>query len=182
MPQYRRNWIAGGTFFFTLVTFERHPWLCDDWARAALRKAIASVRRRHPFDIDAWVLLPDHLHCIWTLPPLDRDYATRWRLIKMLVAKSCGKQLPARGLSTSYALRRERGLWQRRYWEHTLRDERDFAAHVDYIHYNPVRHGWCSAPSDWPYSTFHRWVLDGCYQPDWGALVVPSMSDDVGQE
>jgi len=99
MPQYRRNWIADGTFFFTLVTFERRPWLCDDWARAALRKAVTCVRRRHPFDIDAWVLLPDHLHCIWTLPPLDRDYATRWRLIRMLVAKPCCEQLPAERLS-----------------------------------------------------------------------------------
>lgn len=182
MPHYRRNWIAGGTFFFTLVTFERRPWLCDEWARAALRTAIASVRRRHPFEIDAWVLLPDHLHCIWTLPSLDRDYATRWRLIKMLVAKSCGQRLSGHRLPSSYRLRRERGLWQRRYWEHTLRDERDFGAHADYIHYNPVKHGLCESPGEWPYSTFRRWVLAGRYPPDWASAVAPCPGGDIGRE
>ncbi|MFA7592414.1 MAG: transposase [Thiohalobacteraceae bacterium] len=182
MSDYRRNWIAGGTFFFTLVTFERRPWLHEEWARMALRAAITSTRRLHPFEIDAWVLLPDHLHCIWTLPQLDRDYATRWRLIKMLVAKACREHLPERTLSASYRLRQERGLWQRRYWEHTIRDARDFAAHADYIHYNPVRHGLCATPADWCHSTFHRWVRAGRYPPDWGGLAAPPLGDDVGRE
>ena len=182
MPQYRRNWIAGGTFFFTLVTFDRRPWLCDPWARVALRKAIASVRRRHPFAIDAWVLLPDHLHCIWTLPAEDRDFATRWRLIKMLVTKSRNVQRLESDLNPSRRLRQERGLWQRRYWEHTLRDERDFAAHADYIHYNPVKHGLSVGPGDWPYSTFRRWVDAGKYPADWGAAMVPRLMDGIGRE
>ena len=182
MPDYRRRWIAGGTFFFTLVTYDRRPWLCDDWARTALRLAIARVRKRHPFEVNAWVLLPDHLHCIWTLPHRDQDYATRWRLIKMLVTKSSGTGPSDRNLPASRCKRQERGLWQRRFWEHAIRDERDFAAHADYIHYNPVRHGLCAAPGDWPYSTFRRAVEAGWYPVHWGSGEGPSLDADVGHE
>ena len=130
----------------------------------ALRNAVALTRQRYPFDIDAFVVLPDHLHAVWTLPPGDADFSTRWRLIKARFAKALPKQ---ERLSAVRKARNERGIWQRRYWEHTLRDERDFARHVDYIQFNPVKHGHVTRVQDWPYSSFHRMVRLGIYPPDW---------------
>lgn len=157
MPNYRRIHCAGSSYFFTHVTYQRYPWLCTDLGRQGLREAIITVRRKYPFTIDAFVLLPDHLHCIWTLPEADSDYAKRWRLIKLMVTKACGQKLALPSQKTPSGLRRREGnLWQRRYWEHRLRDERDFINHCNYIHHNPVKHGLVSAPTDWPYSTIHR--------------------------
>lgn len=210
MPNYRRARSAGGTFFFTVVTHGRRRWLCSDAARAALRAAIGDVRGRYPFSVDAWVLLPDHLHCLWTLPDGDPDYGTRWRLIKTGVTRrvSGDGASPAgthptggAGLGGASALRthaagvvdafgpmtasrerrNEQGLWQRRFWEHTIRDERDFAAHCDYLHYNPVKHGLAVAPKDWPWSTLHRFVAQGLYPKDWGAEPV-ALDVGVGRE
>lgn len=182
MPNYTRNFIPGGTFFFTVVTHDRRPWLCSDAARTSLRQAIDKVRRNLPFSIEAWVLLPDHLHCVWTLPSGDTDYSSRWRLIKGDVSKSCADELADGPLSPSRLKRRERGLWQRRFWEHTIKDEADFAAHCDYIHYNPVKHGHCASPREWPFSTFHGFVKSGVYGVDWGDGVMAHLPEDIGGE
>ncbi|MBD1848663.1 transposase [Leptolyngbya sp. GB1-A1] len=169
MPYYRRSKIAGGTYFFTQVTHQRQPWLCSEIARSLLRSALLKVGAKYPFTIEAIVLLPDHLHCIWTLPPNDSDYATRWRLIKSEVTRQGSDLLGVQASrSESRQKRQEGNLWQRRFWEHTIRDEADFARHCDYIHYNPVRHGLCERAVDWQYSSFHRFVAQGVYSKDWG--------------
>ena len=166
MPRYRRA--TGSTFFFTLVTYRRRPILCADIMRHAMRDAIAAVRAVRPFSVDAWVLLPDHMHCIWTLPDDDGDYSTRWARIKRSVSRDCRDVLhDPRQLGDSRRKHRESTIWQRRYWEHRIRNEIDFERHVDYIHFNPVRHGHVGSVLEWPYSTFHRYVRDGLYPPDW---------------
>jgi putative transposase len=164
MTNYRRNFISGGSFFFTVNLAERRRRLLTDNI-ALLRHAFREVRRRHPFTIDAVVVLPDHLHAVWTLPEDDADFARRWRLIKATFAR--GLRAGER-ISLSRARKGERGVWQRRYWEHTLRDEADFARHVDYIHFNPVKHGHVRQVCDWPHSSFHRMVRLGIYPLDWG--------------
>ena len=132
------------------------------------------VKRLYPFDIVAWVVLPDHLHCVWTLPTGDADYATRWRLIKLLFSKGLPKQ---ERLSSVRQKRKERGVWQRRFWEHTIRDDDDYRHHIDYVHWNPVKHGLVKNVSDWPYSSFHRYVKVGLYPPDWsGAELLEDMA------
>lgn len=176
MPNYRRANIAGGTYFFTVNTFRRLPVLTEAPLREALREAIRLTRITHPFDIDAWVLLPDHLHCIWTLPEGDADFSIRWAKIKSHVSKECGAAFGARDLSASRGKRREAGLWQRRFWEHQIRDDADFARHVDYIHWNPVKHGLVTRAIEWPYSTFHRFVQKGVYPCDWGLSDAPEMT------
>lgn len=168
MPNYRRADVAGGTYFFTVNTFRRLPVLTEAPVRAALRKAIRCTRAAHPFDIDAWVLLPDHLHCIWTLPEGDAGFSIRCAKIKRQVSKECGTEFGVQDLSASRKKRREAGLWQRRFWEHQIRDDMDFARHVDYIHWNPVKHGLVGQASEWPYSTFHRFVREGVYTSNWG--------------
>ena len=168
MSNYRRANVAGGTYFFTVNAFRRLPVLTEAPVRAALREAIRHTRSIHPFAIDAWVLLPDHLHCIWTLPEGDADFSSRWAKIKRHVSKECGAEFGAQDLSASRNQRREAGLWQRRFWEHQIRDDADFARHVDYIHWNPVKHGLVRQAFDWPYSTFHRFIRDGVYASNWG--------------
>ena len=150
-----------------MVTLNRRPILCHPDVRAALRDAIHAVQSKHPFAVDAWVLLPDHLHTIWTLPPDDNDYAKRWSLIKRQVTQQCAALQPATP-TNSQAIRREGGLWQRRFWEHQIQSEADFERHADYIHYNPVKHGLADDVRDWPYSTYHRFVKSGVYPSDWG--------------
>jgi putative transposase len=141
-----------------------------------LRDVVRDVRRRYPFRIDAWVVLPEHLHCVWTLPPGDSDFSTRWRLIKSGFSRALPK------IEYRSDVRRnagERGIWQRHYWEHAIRDEVDFERHVDYVHVNPLKHGWVKRVSDWPYSTFHRYVEKGIYPLDWcGDLSVAVDGDD----
>ena len=169
MPNYRRAQIAGGTWFFTVVSYQRRHILCNDDIRSALREAILTVRAQHPFSIDAWVLLPDHSHCIWTLPTADRDFSTRWAKIKREVTKRCGRLYPVEGLVQASKRRRNEGtLWQRRFWEHAIRDETDLKRCLDYVHWNPVKHGYAKRVADWPYSTFHRFVRDRLYPSDWG--------------
>lgn len=164
MPDYRRNRIPGGTYFFTVNLLDRRRRLLVEHVEA-LRAAVRNVRNRQPFHIDAWVVLPEHLHCLWTLPPGDADYSRRWKAIKTAFAKAVQRE---ESLSAVRRARHERGIWQRRFWEHTIRDERDYAAHMDYIHFNPVRHGWVERVVDWPYSSFHRLVRAGFYSLDWG--------------
>jgi putative transposase len=124
--------------------------------------------QRHPFGIDAAVVLPEHLHCIWTLPAEDSDYSMRWRLIKSFFSRQCGDEVRAE-ISASRRRKKEQAVWQRRFWEHCIRDQRDWVRHVEYIHYNPVRHGLVRAPRDWQYSSFHKYVREGKYDVMWGA-------------
>ena len=164
MPDYRRHRVAGGCYFFTVNLLERHGKDLLTRRIDLLRDAVRRVRRRRPFAIDAWAVLPDHLHAVWTLPPGDDDFSTRWRLIKTVFARG----LPAgERLSEVRRRRGERGIWQRRFWEHAIRDDADYAAHLDYVHFNPVRHGYVAAASQWPYSTFRSCVERGLYPPDW---------------
>lgn len=163
MPDYRRNHIPGGTYFFTVNLLERNRSLLTDHIEL-LRNAVRTTRRAKPFHIDAWVVLPDHMHCIWTLPQGDPDYASRWKAIKIAFSKALPR---TESLSAVRLAKGERGIWQRRYWEHTIRDERDYAAHMDYVHINPVKHGHVARVADWPYSSFHRHVEAGVYAADW---------------
>ncbi len=184
MPEYRRALAPGATFFFTVATNFRRPILRARDAVAALRAAFAEVRAKHPFEVEAAVILPDHLHCIWTLPPNDSDFSTRWRLIKgrftRLFRATYGTES---GRSASRRRHAERGVWQRRFWEHVIRDEDDLGNHMDYIHYNPVKHGLSACPHAWPYSSFQRWVRRGIYAPDWcctchgRGVQVPDLTD-----
>jgi putative transposase len=163
MSDYRRNRVPGGTYFFTVNLLDRRSDLLV--ARIdTLRQAVRGAQAKHPFHIDAWVILPEHMHCLWTLPDGDADFAGRWWAIKTAFSKS----LPvAEARSAVRARRGERGICQRRYWEHTIRDDRDYAAHMDYVHFNPVKHGLVSMAAAWPYPTFRRCVARGRYAPDW---------------
>lgn len=144
MPDYRRNRVAGGTFFFTMSLLDRGSELLVRRIDL-LRDAVRRVRVRRPFHIEAWVVLPDHMHCLWTLPEGDADFPGRWRAIKIAFVKG----LPAVEPRSSIMLRRgERAIWQRRYWEHTIRDDRGFSARMDYVHFNPVKHGYVEHPAD----------------------------------
>jgi putative transposase len=177
--KYRRAFYPGASFFFTLVTEKRRPILASADAADVLREAFRAVRLVRPFEVDAIVVLPEHLHCIWTLPPGDADFATRWRLVKTWFTKHCDPALrPAP--NRVRAARNEQALWQHRYWEHMLRDETDFERHVEYIHFNPVKHGLVAAAMDWPYSSFRRYVEAGIYPSDWGRGEM--VFDGVGRE
>lgn len=159
MPNYRRNRVPGATYFFTVNLRDRRSDLLVTQIDL-LREAVRDVRRQSPFQIDASVVLPDHMHCMWTLPKGDSDFSERWRRIKATFSKS----LADTEEESSAKLRDgERGVWQRRYWEHTIRDDRDYAAHMDYIHFNPVKHGRTRDPIDWPFSSFRRCVVTGLY-------------------
>jgi len=163
MSNYRRNRVEGGCYFFTVNLCDRR----SDMLVAeidSLRGAVRAARARHPFHIDAWVVLPDHMHCLWPLPPGDRDFPGRWRTIKALFSRSVPG---AEGRRGSLVRKREPGIWQWRYWEHTIRDQHDYAAHMDYIHFNPVKHGLCGTASEWPFSTFVKRVKLGLYPTEW---------------
>src|SRR4030067_985184 len=172
MSRYRRASAAGASYFFTVVPYRRQPILCNETVRNALRSAIETVRASRPFVIDAWVLLPDHLHCVGTRPADDADFSTRWMMIKRAVSLACREDYRRACLMTASKLKhRESTIWQRRFWEHQIRNEDDLARHVDYIHFNPVKHGHVQHAIDWPYSTFHRYVRDGVYAHDWAGAV-----------
>lgn len=163
MVRYRRNLVAGGTFFFTVTLTDRRSSVLVDQI-ALLRSAFNRVRGERPFVIDAIVVLPDHLHAILTLPPGDSDFPGRWKAIKAAFTRSVVQA----GSNVSRNGRGEYALWQRRFWEHTIRDERDFERCADYIHYNPVKHGLVAAPIKWPHSSLHRYVQQGLLPLDWG--------------
>lgn len=166
MATYRRDPIAGATYFFTVCVYRRSVDLTVPPLRSALRKAFRSVRITHPFTLDAIVLLPDHLHCLWTLPPGDADFSMRWSLIKRRTSQDACAAVPAT-VSASRTRRGELGLWQRRFWEHRIRDDADYARHVDYIHWNPVKHRHVSEVPAWPWSSFHRYVRLGILPAGW---------------
>ena len=164
MPNYRRAYHPGGTYFFTVNLLQRAGNDLLVCHIDTFRSVVKSVKVRHPFHIHGWVVLPDHLHCVIELPPDDMDFSMRWRLIKMEFSKS----LPKAEYRSKVRLKRgERGIWQRRFWEHLIRDEADYRAHMDYVHINPVKHGLVSKVCDWPFSTFHYLVKQGVYSDDW---------------
>lgn len=166
MRTYKRQRVEGGCYFFTVNLANRHNNDLLVREIAALREAFRQTRSDHPFEIDAIVVLPEHLHAIWQLPPEDHDFSMRWRLIKSRFSQAIQAD---EVISESRRKKGERGIWQRRFWEHVIRYDEDYARHVDYIHYNPVKHGHCQYAIDWPHSSFKRWVQRGIYPDDWGA-------------
>ena len=152
MPNYRRAFVSGGCWFFTVNLFDRRSQLLIEHI-GALREAVRATQRRYPFHIDAMVVLPDHIHAVWTLPDNEFDFSIRWRLVKVRFSKSIPK---GEWLTEARRARGERGIWQRRYWEHLIRDERDYRHHIDYCWFNPVKHGLVANVEDWPFSSFHR--------------------------
>ncbi len=180
--QYRRARAKGGTYFFTLITLKRKKILAEAENVNILREAFKNVMNKYLFKIDAFVLLPDHLHCIWTLPQNDRDFSTRWRLVKSYFTRKCHERFKLKQLRESRKNKKEQAVWQRRFWEHQIRDERDLLNHVEYIHYNPVKHGLVNAPKDWKYSSFHRYVHEGKYNNEWGAGDGIIFNKEIGYE
>ncbi|UJS04093.1 REP-associated tyrosine transposase [Cylindrospermopsis raciborskii] len=179
--EYRRAKTPGATYFFTLVTYCRRPILGKSENIDLLREAFRYVMKNYQFKIDAIVILPEHLHCLWTLPENDGDFSTRWRLIKSYFSRKY--QVSCQGTMTlSQEQKGEKPIWQRRFWEHQVRDDRDFINHVEYIHYNPVRHGLVNAPKDWQYSSFHRYVQAGFYDVMWGAEERHVFGGHIGHE
>ena len=176
MPDYRRVRVPGGTYFFTVNLLERYP--NDLLVRHidALRDAVLRTRERHPFAVDAWVVLPDHLHAVWTLPAGNADFTNRWRTIKQHFSRAVER---GERRSAVRVRRKERGMWQRRFWEHAIRDDADYQKHIDYVHINPLKHGYVERVRDWPYSTFHRFVEAGLYTPDWAET--PDLKPTVGE-
>lgn len=170
MPSYLRWYVPGGTYFFTVVTHQRRPILTTPVARKCLREAFRRVREKTPFETVAVVLMPDHLHTVWTLPPEDADYSGRWGRVKEAFTRaylsaggSEGERDPSR------VSKRERGVWQHRFWEHVVRDENDLSRCVDYIHWNPVKHGLVARVAEYPWSSFRQFVTAGDYTDDWGS-------------
>jgi putative transposase len=180
--RYRRANVASGSYFFTLVTEHRRPLFSEPGAVALFLGAVEKVRSRHPFEVEAYVVLPDHLHALWTLPLDDANFSTRWRLIKEGFTRAYLKAHEHPQRSESRHAKGEQGIWQRRFWEHAIRDDADFAAHLDYIHINPVKHGLVTAVRDWPYSTFPDWVARGGYDESWGSKDLPLLPESVGRE
>src|SRR5918996_4056897 len=175
--RYRRADVTGGTYFFTVNLAERNRTLLVNHVDT-LREVVRIVKAEHPFQIDAMVILPDHLHAVWTLPVGDWDYPTRWMLIKA----GFSRRIPAgERRNKSRMTKGERGIWQRRYWEHVIRDERDYARHVDYVHYNPVKHGYVARVCEWAYSTFHRYVKSGVYPENWGGDRMSLQKEGFGE-
>jgi putative transposase len=173
MPDYRRARVAGATYFFTVNLRDRSS---DLLVREIdlLRDTVRATKQRYPFHIDAWVVLPEHMHCLWTLPEGDADFALRWKVIKFGFARRLPRGEP---LTATQSRRGERGIWQRRYWEHLIRDEQDYQRHVDYIHFNPLKHGHVQRLADWPWSSFHRAVEMGRYPRDWCGDALPEPGD-----
>ena len=161
--RYRRAKIAGGYYFFTVVTCNRRPFFKKSANVELLKKALAHVRKGYPFSISAYVIMPDHIHCIWRLPEEDADFSTRWRLIKHFVTVNSHGP-----------------VWQKRFWEHAIRDEDDLRLHIDYIHINPVKHGLAKSPGEWPHSSFGYYLNKGWYEPGWGDNL-PAFDGEFGE-
>ena len=188
MPNYRRAWMPGGTWFFTLNLARRHDNDLLVERIDLLRDCVARERARRPFFVLAWVVLPDHMHWLWRLPQGDTDFATRWRRIRTDFSRG----IPPDRCRSPRRRRGERGIWQRRYWEHLIRDADDLRRHMDYIHFNPVKHGHAARVAQWPHSSFRSWVDRGAYPLDWGcasgtalaespAAVPPYAGDNAGK-
>ncbi|MGH8145976.1 MAG: REP-associated tyrosine transposase [Rhodanobacteraceae bacterium] len=172
---YRRALIQGGIYFFTVNLANRSSSLLVERVDI-LRDVVRQVRQRHPFEIVAWVVLPDHIHSIWTLPPSDADFPMRWALIKAGFSRRIARN---ENINASRANKGERGIWQRRFWEHLIRDDDDLARHMDYIHINPVQHGHTAKASDWPWSSIHRYIRNGMLSADWATD--PDVAASIGE-
>jgi len=164
MSYYRRLYQQGGIYFFTLVTSGRQPILAEQNTLIRLKQAFRYTMKKHPYEIKGLVILPDHLHCIWQLPENDHDFSKRWNMIKWYFSI---------GLKSSINQRREKNIWQKRFWEHLIRDEQDLHRCLDYMHYNPVKHGYVNKPNDWSCSSFKRFVRSGYYDSNWGCDAEP---------
>ena len=173
--RYRRARVEGGSYFFTVATHQRTPIFKEGHAVVLLHEAIDKIRTRHPFEIDAQVVLPDQLHALWTLPEGNADFSIRWQLIKEAFTRAYVKRLPTLEQTGAPHDNGSLPVWQNRFWEHLIRDERDFSTHLDYIHLNPVHHGFVKAPRDWPHSSFQQWVERGVYEPNWGTDELPEL-------
>ncbi len=191
MPNYRRAYVPGGTFFLTIVTYDRRPIFGESENVARLRRALKQVTREYPFDFRAAVVLPDHVHFLWSLPRGDTSFSRRVGRMKVLFTRALrGRHAVPTDFRASRRKHRESDVWQRRFWEHTIDDEDDFEQHLNYIHYNPVKHGLVACPHLWPHSSFRRWVRNGLYPEDWGCrcggrhVALPEMVhlDDVTGE
>jgi putative transposase len=170
MSNYRRWFVPGGTYFFTLVTYQRQPTLTSDLSRSILHEAFALVKKQRPFEQLAIVLLPDHLHLLWSLPPGDDAYAIRLKRIKEEFTTNFLRAGGQESKTTdAEKFRGQRGVWQPRFWEHTIEDAEDLEAHFDYIHWNPLKHGLVQSVDEWPWSTFHKYRAAGHYEPGWGS-------------
>lgn len=180
--RYRRATVPGACYFFTLITYQRRPLFADLNNVERWHRAVTKVQRTRPFGVEAEVMMPDHVHMIWRLPEADADYSTRMRLIKTAFTKNLTLSDGGITANKSRVSKGERDVWQRRYWEHLIRDERDFQAHLDYIHINPVKHGLAVRPIDWPHSTFGNWLERGAYDPSWGTDEMPPLPDWAGRE
>jgi len=185
VSNFRRNYVPGGTFYFTLVTYDRRPILTTDLGRTCLRTAISESKQQFPFQLFAICLLPDHLQVVWILPQGDADYSARWKRIKQLFSNHwiAGGGSEA-NVTPAQQKEGRRGIWQTRFWEHTVRDEEDLERCVDYIHWNPRKHELVRRIADWPYSSFHRFVMEGQYEQSWGgsAPVSVTKGEDVWGE
>ncbi|MGC1548830.1 MAG: transposase [Rhodanobacter sp.] len=173
--RYRRVVAAGGTYFFTVNLADRSSHLLIERVDK-LRDAVRTVRQRHPFDIVAWVVMPEHIHAIWTLPEGDANYSARWSRIKATFSRAIERH---EVISLSRLRKGERGIWQRRFWEHQIRHESDLQHHIDYVHINPVKHGYVAHASDWPYSSIHTYIRQGMLAPDWAGA--PRAVDASGE-
>lgn len=180
MSEYRRWLVPGATYFFTVVTYQRRPIFRTEEAVHLLGAVMRELRGTNPFHTIAMVVLPEHLHCVWSLPPEDADFSTPWKRIKREFTirwiEQGGSDL---SVSAARRLRGERGIWQRRFWEHQVKDESNLEHCCDYIHYNPVKHGYVARPSEWPWSTYPKFVDSGHYPPDWGMTLPPSLNNDL---
>ena len=174
MANYQRLYDKSGTYFFTVVTQERRPIFFNEENIQKLRNVFKEVMEKRPFNIEAIVILPDHIHCIWKLPHNDCDFSNRWKEIKYRFSIDYNGPFPK---SDSMNKKKEKGLWQRRFWEHLIRDQEDFNRHFDYIHYNPVKHKLTERVIDWPYSSFKRFVDKGIYKQNWGAILPENIED-----
>ena len=168
MPEYRRSRISGGVYFFTVVTYNRIPIFNSSQCRDILKNSWLDTKQRFPFETKAICLLPDHLHCIWQLPEEDVIYSVRWKEIKRLFTKQYLFEIgPGEHRNESRQKRGEAAIWQRRFWEHTIKDDEDLERYLDYIHFNPIKHGYVEKSFDWKWSSFHKYVKEGVYDNDW---------------
>ena len=176
MLQYRRNLLKGGTYFFTVTLINRHSNMLTQYIDL-LRESVKSTQQRHPFEIIAWVVLPDHLHAVWQLPIGDSDYSSRWRTIKSHFVRNLKKQ----GVLVNMRADGSALVWQRRFWEHTIKNEDDLRRCVDYCYINPVKHGLVKAVAHWPYSSFHRDVKRGIYLSNWAGTEIAVGAGEFGE-
>lgn len=163
MPNYIRAKFEGGYYFFTVVTYRRERLFIDETARNLLRQAITATQSKHPLEIVAICLLPEHLHCVWKMPDGDADFSKSWSSIKGVFSREYLQANEQKRIPLSRADKGEVCIWQKRFWEHQIRDEKNLQRHIDYIHYNPVKHGLVKSAEDWPWSTYHQFLKEGLY-------------------